>query len=190
MHLLNVVKELGAYWGGLVTVLAAAWILWLFILRREAVPGSELELDVDFVGRQDGKWLIEVVGKLTNRSAVRNWYHNFRVVVRYFLPSDQIVDGPAKLNYQLLCLRSIDERIQAQRYFANASYIDPHLTFRHTYITYVPEAATFVWVQAQLQYSHREVLRFGRRIEAVKNAQRLFKVPSESSFPAGGGQKS
>src|ERR1700686_4720666 len=121
-----------------VAVISAAWILWLFLLRREAEPGAELDPDVEFLGKQNGKWLIEVVAKLTNRAGVRHWYRQFRVVVRYLLPDDDIFDGEKKLNYQLYCQRSIDDRVNDSRYFSNASYIDPHLTFRHSYITFVP----------------------------------------------------
>jgi hypothetical protein len=167
------------HWLGLTSLVTAGWFLWLFIIKREATPGSELELDVDFVGQQDDKWLIEVVAKLTNRSSVRNWYDHFRVVVRYFLPSDTIVDGPSKVNHQLLCTRSIDERIDGQtRHYANAAYIDPHLTFRHSYVTYIPKGATFVWVQVRLIFRHRDLSRLGKKVAAIKNTQRLFKVPS------------
>src|SRR5712692_10063387 len=85
---------LSAGWVVLVSALSAMWVVWLFVIRREAEPGAELDLNVEFVGRQDGKWLIEVVAKLTNKSAVRHWYRQFRVVVRYLLPGDKIVDGP------------------------------------------------------------------------------------------------
>lgn len=165
--------------GSLVAVLPTgkAATIWLFLLRREAEPGAELDLDVEFVGKQNGKWLIEVVAKLTNRPGVRHWYRQFRVVVRYLLPEDDISDGEKKLNYQLYCQRSIDDRVNDSRYFSNASYIDPHLTFRHSYITFVPAEATFVWVQLKLVFPRRDGWHPWRKVEELKNAQRLFKVP-------------
>jgi len=163
----------------LVVVVPAGWILWLFLIRREAEPGAELDLDVDFVGKQDGKWLIEVVAKITNRAGVRHWYHQFRVVVRYILPEDDVTDGVERLNYQLYCKRSIDSRIDGrQRYFSNASYIDPRLTFRHSYVTFVPAEATFVWVQLKLVFPRRNGWQPWKKVEEVKNSQRLFKVPA------------
>jgi hypothetical protein len=79
------------HWAQLVAVLTAAWVLWLFIIHREAEPGAELDFNVDFVRRQDQKWLIEIEAKMTNRSQVRNWYRDFRIVVRYFLPEDDAI---------------------------------------------------------------------------------------------------
>jgi hypothetical protein len=174
----KVVTTLSAWWGVLVTAVSAAWVIWLFIIRREAEPGAELDLNVEFVGRQDGKWLIEVVAKLTNRGAVRHWYRQFRVVVRYLLPGDEIIDGPEKVSYQLFCTRTIDDRVGRQsRYYANAAYIDPRLTFRHSYVTFVPEEATFVWVQLRLVFQRRDSWRPWKRVDEIKNSQRLFKVP-------------
>jgi hypothetical protein len=162
----------------IVTTFSAAWILFRFLLRREAEPGAELDLDVEFVGRQEGQWLIEVVAKLTNKSSVRHGYREFRVVVRYLLPTDKITDGPDKANYQLLCKNTIDERIAKQtRYFANAAYIDPGLTFRHSYVTFIPENVTFILVQLRLLFKRRDSWRPWRKIEEIKNTQKLFKVP-------------
>jgi hypothetical protein len=165
---------------GLVTAVPAAWILFRFLLRREAEPGAELNLDVDFVGRQDGQWLIEVVAKLTNKGAVRHEYSEFRVVVRYLLPGEKITDGPDKTNYQLLCNSTINDRIGGRaRYYANASFIDPGLTFRHSYVTFVPENATFLLVQLKLVFTRRDSWRPWKKIEETKNTQRLIAVPKD-----------
>jgi hypothetical protein len=162
----------------LVGLVSAGWVLWLFLLRREAEPGAELDLDVEFVGKQDGKWLIEVVANITNRASVRHWYRQFRVVVRYLLPEEEIIDGEERLNYQVVCKRSIDDRINGYpRYFSNASYIDPRLTFRHSYVTFIPAEATFLWVQLKLKFPRRDVWKPWKRVEELKNSQRLFKVP-------------
>jgi len=163
-------------------MVSAGWVLWLFLLRREAEPGAELDLDVEFLGKQDGKWLIEVVARITNRGGVRHWYKQFRVTVRYLLPEDQLIDGGEKLGYQLFCERNIDSRISGHpRYFSNASYIDPHLAFRHSYVTFVPAEATFVWVQLKLLFPRRDGWAPWSKVEELKNSQRLFKVPDEKA---------
>jgi len=100
------------------------------------------------------------------------------VTVRYLLPTDQISDGSEKINYQLSCVRTIDDRIGGiKRYFANAMYIDPRLTFRHSYITFLPTDATFVWVQCSLQFPGRRRWFALKQVTETKNTQRLFSVP-------------
>jgi hypothetical protein len=167
-------------WAVLAVLASAAWGYWLFRVRRDPEPAGELQIDVDFVGQQDLKWLLEVSGTLTNKSLVRHKYQDFQVVIRYLLPDDKIEDGGAKVNYQLLCPRVIDERIDKQpRFFANAEYINPRLTFRHSYVTFIPEKATFIWVQCKLRYPmHGRWLGWKKELQ-TKNAQRFFKVPGD-----------
>lgn len=160
---------------------AAIWLFAHFFLRREAEPGAELALDVYFVGRQDAKRLIEVVATLANRGFIRHRYDNFRVNVRYLMPDDPIADGEEKLGHQLTMPHTIDERVGGvKRFFANASYIDPRITFRHSYVTFVPAEATFLLVQCSLEFPA-----WFRREPARKNIQRLVRVPPP--FEANGG---
>jgi hypothetical protein len=159
-------------------IVAAAWLLVQFFLRREAEPGAELQLDVYFVGRQHAQRLIEVVATLANRSFVRHRYADFRVNVRYLMSDDPIVDGGPELAHQIKIPRTIDARIGGtKRYFANAEYIDPRLTFRHSYVTFVPADATFLLVQCSLEFPTF----FGK--PARKNIQRLVRVPPPFEKP-------
>ncbi len=171
----------------LALIVSAAWIYRLYLIRREGEPGGELEINVDFVGKQNAKWLIEVSAILTNKSFVRHKYENFQVVVRFLKPEDIIEDripdhNKKPTNYQINCPRTIDERIDGKkRYFSNAEYINPRLSFRHSYITFVPEEATFIWVQCKLQFYTKPHWLAWKNNKEKKNAQKLFKVPREES---------
>src|SRR5207249_2583172 len=74
-------------------IVSAIWVYWHFLIRREGEPGAEIEIDVNFVGRQRGKWLIEVSATLTNRSFVRHNYQDFQLKLRYLLSEDDVIDG-------------------------------------------------------------------------------------------------
>jgi hypothetical protein len=155
---------------------AAIWAGWQFLLRREAEPSADLRFDAVFVGSQHGQYLLEIVAILANRGLVRHVYRDFEVVVRYLLPEDAIEDGDERIAYQLRCARTINTRVgNARRRFANASYIDRGLTFRHSYITFVPATASFVWVQCRLEFMSWATFPFRRR-PATKNTQQLFRV--------------
>lgn len=158
----------------LIAVGGAAWAITTFLLRRDAQPGAELHLDVEFAGRQHGQYVIEIVATLTNRGFVRHRYRNMRVIVRYLGQADAIVDGSERIGRQTLFPHSIDDRIGGvHRLFANVEYIDPRLTFRHSYVTFVPADATFVLVSCSLEFPT-----IGRWRPKKKNAQRLFRVPA------------
>lgn len=164
----------------LFAIVSAMWIYWHFLIKREGEPGAEIEINVDFVGQQKDKWLIEVSAILTNRSYVRHNYHDFQLKVRYLLPNDEVADGGDKINFQLNFTRTIDERIAGKcRFFANAAYIDPRLSFRHSYITFIPAEATFIWLQCKLLFPTKRRRLGWKKQLAMKNTQRLFKVPKE-----------
>lgn len=169
----------------LFTIVSAVWVYWHFLMKREGEPGAEIEVNVDFVGRQNDKWLIEVSAILINRSFVRHRYRDFQLQVRYLLSGDEVTEGGEKINFQLNFPRTINERIGGKcRYFANAAYIDPKLSFRHSYITYIPAETTFVWVQCRLLFPTKGHRLGWKKHLAVKNTQKLLRVPAEEALPA------
>jgi hypothetical protein len=159
--------------------LGAAVTVWWFFVRRELEPASELTIDVYFAGKQAQQVLIEVIATLTNKSMVRQHYRDFQVSLRYLLPGDAVTDGSEKIGYQLQFPNSIDSRISSKRFFANAVYINPKLAFRHSYITSVPENATFLWVNCKLLFRTRNHWYSVKSTEHMKNAQRLFCIPRD-----------
>jgi hypothetical protein len=71
VELLTVVSGV---WVMLVAIVSAAWVGWKFIVERQGEARAELDLDLLFVGRQDGQWLVEAVAKLASKGIARHWY--------------------------------------------------------------------------------------------------------------------
>jgi hypothetical protein len=153
-------------------IIGASWTYWKFVIQRENEPATDLDIDVNFVGKQDAKWIIEITVTLENKSQVRLRYQDFQIRARYLLPGDKVEDGSPRVNYQLSAPRTIDDRIGAEkRFFANVEYINPRQVFRQRYITYIPGDATFLWIQTKFFF----------RLKAMEkvNSQRVFRVPEE-----------
>ena len=176
--------------GALVT--AGIWAYFRFVLQRGNEPACDIDIDVRFVGKQDGKWIIEITSFLTNRSLVRVEYRDLQVTLRYLRPEDKVEDGGEKLLYQLKFPRTTDELIHpAKRSFANAEYLNPNQAFKHRYITSIPIEATFLWVQCKLAVMRKPLLKHhepGEEAQAEKpneknsvkvNSQRIFRVPGK-----------
>jgi hypothetical protein len=157
--------------------LVASVTTWWFLYRRVLEPSSELELGASLVGRQADQLLLEVTALLTNKSSVRQRYRDFQVSVRYLLPTNEIADGPENLGYQLHVPNSIDQRIGKKRFVGYAEYIDAGITFRHSYITFVPADATYLWVHAKLEFRTRMHWYSTSFVWHKKSAQRLVAVP-------------
>jgi hypothetical protein len=152
-----------------------------FIYQRQREPATDIDIDVRFVGVQKGKWVIEVTCVLENKSLVRHTYRDFQVTVRYLGHTDEITDGPERIQYQLEAPKTIDDRIdKAKRFFTgvdllngngNQNYINPRQQFRHRYVTWIPSSASFVWVQCKFDFS------VGWHRKQKTNSQRVFRVP-------------
>ena len=96
-------------------------------------------MDLGFLGTQTGAHIVQVTASLENRSLVRHRYKDFTMTIRYLTAEDDVVDGNARISYQLLCPRTIESRIGGQeRHFA--------------YVTYLSADATFAWVQCEFTY--------------------------------------
>ena len=166
----SMLELLPSYIQALAIMIAGGWAYWRFIYQRANEPATDIDIDLTFVGIQDGKWVIEVTSFLKNQSLVRLEYHDFQVSIRYLLPEDKVEDGNDRIFYQLNCPRSIDERMKgAKRLFGNVEYINPRQEFKHRYVTHIPINATFVWVQCKFWFKLRKAQKV--------NSQRIFRVP-------------
>ena len=47
-----------------VAAVAAVWVVWQTLLKREVDPTAELSIDLQFVARQDDKWIVEVIATM------------------------------------------------------------------------------------------------------------------------------
>ena len=185
---LELIKVIPDYLQAFAVIGAGLFAYYKFIRYRQKEPATNIDVDLRFVGKQDKKGIIEITCILENKSLFRHTYTDFQVTVRYFLPEDKLEDGPAMINYQLQCPRTIDERLinrtgetpAPMRVFSgadltakdeNQNYIHPNQIFNQRYITWIPENATFVWVQCKFFY------KIGSKRTQKTNTQKIFKVP-------------
>ena len=77
--------ELAALLSGL---FSGVWIAWQYVVRHEGEPASDIDLEIACAGEQHGQLLLEIIAIVTNRGHVQQEYRDFRLRVRYFLPSD------------------------------------------------------------------------------------------------------
>jgi hypothetical protein len=179
------------YIQALAIVAAGLWAYWQFIYQRKKEPATDIDVDLRFVGQQDKAWIIEVTCVLVNKSLVRHTYRNFRVTVRYLTAADKIVDGSKDIEHQLRVPMTIDKRLDSRedrktrRFFAgvadaeeNENYINPGQQFHQRYVTWVPDDATFVWVQCKFSYD------VGRATPQKTNTQKIFRVPTSPTNPS------
>ena len=169
----EILKIVPAYLQVIAIFVAGIWAYWKFIYQREKEPAADIDIDIRFVSIQNDKWIIEVTACLENKGLVRLTHNSFQVSIRYLVSGDKIEDGNKKINYQLNCAKTIDERINGEkRLFSNVKYINPRQEFKYRYITFIDKESSFIWVQCKFEFTNAEKSK-------KMNSQRIFKVPSE-----------
>ncbi|NKN12293.1 hypothetical protein [Rhizobium laguerreae] len=143
-------------------IVGGFWAYQKFRYRREREPRAEFDLDVFFAGSQDGRVLIEVNAYVENKGSVRHPVSNLSITIRHLLDSDTIVDGTEKIKGQVVTPHGVTHMLWEE------TYIDPGIRHRNSFITSVPEEATFVLVLGSFSYGLEEF-----------RMQRLFTVPKQ-----------
>jgi len=150
----------------LAIIVAGLWAYWKFFLEKEREPRAEFDLTAEFLGVQDGKWIIEVSAQIANRGKVRHLMKKPTMNVRYLTASDPVVESQDETHLRQVAFpHSIGRRTVWKE-----SYIDPGLEFRNSYLTWVPEDATYVLLLCKFEYERGEW-----------PAQRVLKVPGRST---------
>jgi hypothetical protein len=147
----------------LALILGGIWAYWRLIFQREREPRAEFDVFAEFVGMQDGKWLLEVSARLANRGQVRHLMKNATLNIRYLKAGDPIVESDDPKHFRQI----VFPNALGRRPIWWDSYIDPGLEFRNSYIAWVPSDATYVLLLCKFEYG-----------KDTWPAQRLARVPS------------
>lgn len=170
---MNWIEFVPDYITAIAIVVGGAWAYARYFHERSDEPATDIDVDVSFIGVHHDACLIEVDVTLENKSLVRHYYHDFRMDMRYLLPSDPVVDGDVRLAYQVCFPHSIDARLGegVKRYFPNAEYINPRQTFHQRYVTFVPTNALFIRVHCVFTLDETLALRVRQTLTRRKGYQ-------------------
>jgi hypothetical protein len=107
----DVAKGISAILSTLAIIGGAAWAYWKFVIQKERERRAEFDLTGDFVGKQNGKWVIEVSARLANRGKVRHLMENATLNIRYLTADDPILESPQDGHFrQVTFPHSIERR--------------------------------------------------------------------------------
>lgn len=152
------------------TVLAlcigAYWTYTRFIKQRENYAFIEFSIDINFVGKQHGKWIIELIAYLENKGKVQHQFSDLSFDLA-FLMHDDAVESSKKYGGQALFPHELPRCpwIPLGNYF-----IEPGLKAKYSYVAQIPERATYVMLHGHFTYKDQP---------ATHRAERTLSVPIE-----------
>jgi hypothetical protein len=159
----DIVQMISAILSPMAIVIAGLWAFWRFIIQKEREPRAEFDLTAEFLGLQNGKWVVEISAHLANRGKVRHMMKDATLNVRYLKATDPVVESQVDGHFgQVEFPHSIGRRKIWQD-----SFIDPGLAFRNSYLTWVPADATYILLLCKFEYERGKW-----------PAQRVLKVPN------------
>jgi hypothetical protein len=144
----TLLREIGTSLAG---VIVGAWVLWKFIIRREAHPKIQFILELNNVGSVDDKLLVEVVAIVENKGLVRHRLDNFQFDLRYLLQDEKIVEGEEKINFQIAFDHTLPTRSWIPRKW-EYTFVDPGVMQRYSYLAWLPADAAFALIYAHFRY--------------------------------------
>ncbi len=159
----NLAEGISAVVSSVAILLGGLWAYWKFVIQREREPRAEFDVTGEFLGVQDGKWLLEISARLNNKGQVRHLMKNATMNIRYLTAADPILESQEKGHFKQV---SFPHSIGRRTVWWD-SYIDPGLEFRNSYLAWVPAEATYILLLCNFQYD-----------KGVWPAQRILKVPS------------
>ena len=139
----------------LAVVVGGGWALWKFVIRREARAKIQFSLDLNILGRLDDKWIVEAVAIVENKGLVRHNVSAFRFDLHYLPDGAKVIEGDMRINHQVLFQPVVKKRYWIPPDWMG-SFVDPGVTQRYTYVTWLPADAALALLYAQFKYPGAE----------------------------------
>ncbi len=136
---------------GLAIIVGGGWVFMKYRTYQEDRSHVEFSADVNFIGKQGGWWIIELIGTIKNVGKVRHTINKFEFDLNGLCSDDQIE-----------CCKDWGNQVDFPHEIAKGSFlpsrtssffIGPGATSKYSYITRVPKKMTFVIFHCWFKYS-------------------------------------
>jgi hypothetical protein len=157
----NVAEGIQAIVTSVALIGGGIWALWRFVLTREGQPLIQPELDIVFLHKQNGRWIVELVAVLENKGKARLTIKEFVYELRYGLSTDDVVSEGVLVEdmFELkteLNFPPYSEVKGAWLKDKQEIVIDPGVRQLHSFITSLPGEATTALAAIEFWYPNKE----------------------------------
>lgn len=132
-------------------VVGGLWGYYRLYKRREHAVRLDFTTTVNFVGVQDGKWLVSLDAHVNNDGLVRHEITRFDLDLRCLFKTDRLATSP-ELGGQVVVPRELLRASWLPEGWG-MTFIEPGLKTVYSYVFAVPVDASFVLLHGYLDYS-------------------------------------
>ena len=149
------------------------WAVEKWRRRDEHFPRMFFEVSANFLGTQNGQWIVEVVALLENKGVVPLKIRHFGFVLRGLRVTSPVERGDESIRGQVRFADVLAEGPFIPTSWAY-SFVYPGVKTEYNFVTTIPADVSFVRVQADFEYVSP-----GRSHHAAK----ILKVPNPRVQP-------
>lgn len=141
----------------LAILIGGSWTFWKFVIQRDRFPRPEFNLDLNVIGEQKGRYLVELSAILTNKSSIRLKIPKFHFSLFYLSGDHHIEDGDEKIDNMVRFEPLIKKRLWLKHLNNHNEYtfVDADTTQKYSYVTWLPGDATFALLQSKFYYQEK-----------------------------------
>lgn len=183
------IKNLAAAFQSVATVVSfivgGIWVYSKYIRQQERYPNIEFSADVQFIGKQDDYWIVELIATVENKGKAQHRMEEFLFDLNA-LPKSAKVQTSEKWGNQVDFPVSV-----AQGSFLPKQYkfffIDPGVKAKYSYLSRVPTSASFVVLHSWFKYGDdRKYSHTAERTVAVPQEILVASTPASAAPQSGG----
>ena len=150
-------------------IIAGIWAYRKFILQQEKYPNIIFNTDINFIGKQNNEWLIEVVANIENKGKAQHKMKNFNFDINALFASDELVlldkwGGQVNFPNQIINGSFLPSNM-------GFFFVDPGTTAKYSFIAKIPSSATFVILHSYFDYYDER--------KYIHSSERTVKVPKD-----------
>lgn len=154
----------------LAVVIGAVWAYRRFIRQEENFPYINFTADINFICKQGGYWVVELISTIENKGKVPHRFSEAAFDLNALLPNDAI-ELNKEFGNQVFFPHEIAKGSWIPTHTAYF-FIAPGATSKYSYIASVPEEATAIMFHSWFKYDDRR--------DVAHAAERTVRVPSTS----------
>lgn len=143
-HLAGAIESLATVFA---LIVAGYWTYTRFIKQRENFAFIEFTCDINFIGKQDEWWIVELIAYLENKGRVQHQFRDLSFILEA-LYSNDAVNQEAKFGGQAFFPHALANGpwVPPGTYF-----IEPGLRAKYSYVARIPNSASFLITRGLLQ---------------------------------------
>lgn len=134
-------------------IIGGIWVYMKYIRQQEKYPHIEFFADINFVGKQQGFWIVELIASIENKGKVQHKINEFGFDLNALYCEDKIdvsQEWGGQVNFPHLVTKG---SFLPKRF--GFFFIDPAVKAKYSYVTRVPQEVSFLILHCWFQYADR-----------------------------------